>query len=168
MKKYMAIIALLIIVGLILIIIGCSQKETEEIQTPGIQEPEQIVPPELPSPQEQQVQETVIIDEPVVVTESSREEPPNTLLTELRCVDNKIEGVVTNVDDETMDLSDAIVYINGILKRNPECDAMVLNPGNSTFCTNFIGNIKPSNTKGNKFLLRISGYQWEEIISCPE
>ena len=164
MKRYLTIIALLIIVGLIFIIIGCSQKETE-VKTPEVVPEPELVPPQLPAA-EPEIVEQPQPQEQVVITETLREEAPTELLTQVRCVDNKIEGVVTNVDDEQMDLSDSIIYINGILKRNPECDTMILNPGDSTFCENFIGNIKPSTSKGNKLILRISGLQWEEIINC--
>lgn len=166
MKKWIAIILLLIIVGLVFIIIGCYKEPSEAEENITIQEteeaPEEEAPPEIPVYTEPEPEEQAEVQEPVIV---SREEAPSELLTELRCVDDKIEGVVTNVADETMDLNDAIIYINGMLRRNPECDTMVLEPGESTFCTNLKG-FASLKEKGNKLIFRISGLQAVEIINC--
>ena len=167
MKRMLAMIVILIIAGLILVIIGCQQQPTvEPVVTP---EQEEQIPPAIPEQETiEPIVETQETNEEITIIETAREEAPNELLTSLRCIDNKIEGVVTNTLDETMDLSKAIVHINGILNRNIQCDIYKLEPGESTFCENFISNIKPKTKNANNFNFRVSGLQFIDMVNCEE
>ena len=140
MKKFLAIICLLILASSIFVLAGCKTAE-----------PERQTPPALPP----EIQET---SEPTPM--------PTELLSGVRCVNGKIQGTVTNILDEQIDLSNARVFINGLLNRGVECDKMVLNPGESTFCTNMIGKFTASSKKANKLDLRIGSAIQVEIINC--
>ena len=165
MKKTLGLIVLLLIVGLIMVIIGCQDQpeSTGPQQVEISEEPEIII--------EEEPEEIIVIEEPaeegpVQIIDSPREEPPEEFLTGLKCSENRLEGTVTNLLEEEMDLSDAIVHINGILNRNIICDKYILSPGESTFCENFIGNIKLKQENTNKFNLRVSGLQALELVDC--
>lgn len=156
LKKTFALICLLVLAGSIVLLAGC---EKESVQTPPSAETqeqisEEAVPPTPPFAED-------LIKPP----ETARAEAPEQLLTELRCVDNKIEARITNILNEKMELSKAVIFINGLLKRNPECDKSVLEPGESTFCENLISKVNLKD-RGNKLLFRIYGLQTIDYLNC--
>ena len=142
MKKTITLISLFILICSVFVLAGCSKEAAED---------ETVQPPEVP------------FEEP---EQDSQSEVPEFLISDVSCVNQKIQGTISNIGDEIMDLSMGRAFINGIPNNVLECDEMVLEPGESTFCANLIGRATALTTRVNSFDLRVGEFQQVEMVSC--
>jgi hypothetical protein len=128
----------------LLLFAGCKAKEEAEVGTPPM-------PPA--------VEETPEVSEPAA--ESGE------LLSATRCVDSKIQGVITNILDSEVTLGkDIKILINGLLIVDPVCDSMTLAAGESTFCDDLSGHIAIRAGKVNRVQLNAFSERAYEEVDC--
>ena len=113
MKK---IILLCLLISALLLFSGCKEK-VEEQETPEVPE-EPSIPEQEQAPLEQGLELEMI--------------------TEARCIDNKIQLVMTNPTEEALVIGKtAKIILNGIVMIDSECDKYTIEPGASSrlrFC----------------------------------
>lgn len=136
----------------VIFIVGCKPAEvptTPEEQPPAVPE---TTPAETPAEE--------------AVDEVTEEVTPTELLSGAKCVGGEIQGTILNTGTETLDLTKAIVYINGIQRRSVDCDKMSLEAGESTFCSSLSSGVKLK--ASNKILVRLSSTLQMELtgITC--
>jgi len=164
MKKLFAILFLS------LFLFGCKAPEPTIIN-------QTITPEEKPiETSEQTIEEPD--EQPVVDVMPS--EPSTTItvggtgeaLSQVRCVGDKIEGIVTNLADRQIDITkDASAVIHGVLVVNPvlmECEKTILERGESTYCGSLAGKYKLA--EKNRLIFRMSGLEEGvvKVIDCPQ
>lgn len=149
----------------------------------GCKAPEPTIINQTTTPEEQPVETSEqTIEEPYEqpVVDVVPSEPSTTItvgvsgetLSQVKCVGDKIEGVVTNKADKQVDiLKEASVVFRGVLIVNPslmECEKTTLNPGESTYCGSLVGKYPVS--EKNRFIFRITGLEEGvvKVIDCPE
>ena len=92
------------------------------------------------------------------------------LLSQVKCVGTKIEGVVTNMGNDQIDITkEASAIIHGVLVVNPvlmECEKTILEPGESTLCRSLAGKYKLA--EKNRLIFRIKGMEEgiAKIVEC--
>jgi hypothetical protein len=100
----------------------------------------------------------IYIDEPVIepiIDQSVQDQPkeipvqPTTLMSDLECVDGKINFILTNIDTKEAKISKFTIMVTSRINLNPDCGTNSLKPGESTQCLN-IGGIKST---GNKLVI---------------
>ena len=128
-----------------LLLIACAVEETQ---------PEETVTEE-PAITEEVIQETVI------------QGPTPETISELKCVDNKIEAVITNTQAEAIEIAkDIKIMINGLIVIDPECDSLTLEPGASTICTDLSGHLAIREGKTNTVKLNLQHESIVEYVEC--
>ena len=148
MKK---IILFCVLTLVLLIISGC--KAAEEAA------------PEEPIAVEEPVKEEVIQE--TVIPETAIQGPTSETLSELRCVDSKIEAVITNTQDSSVELAkDIKIMINGLLVVDPECDSLILAPGASTFCSDLSGHLAIREGKTNTVKINMLHESVVDYVEC--
>jgi len=151
MKKIIAILFF------ILFLAGCKVPEEPTVTAPT--EPEALV-------------ENVSVPEVSEPTKPAITPAPREALSEVRCVGNKIEGIVTNVADKQIDITkEASAVIHGVLVVHPalmECEKTILEPGESTYCGSLAGKYKLA--EKNRLIFRMTGLEEGilKIVECPE
>ena len=139
MKK----IILFMIIALLLVS-GCKKAEKEEVGQP----PFPIEEPEL--------------EEAPVETISELE-----MISEARCIDNKIELVLTNPTDETFILGNtAKIIINGLIIVDPECDKLEIAPGESIYCADLSGHIAIRTGAKNTIQVNMKMERGLSVVDC--
>ena len=110
--------------------------------------------------------ETPLIEEPVI--EEKAVEEPKEMLSGLRCAGDKIEAVITNVGDRTLELTkDIKIMINGLPPvADPECDKLILEPGESTICSDISGHYSIREGRVNTIQLNFYGGRVFESVKC--
>ena len=147
MKK--TVIFMLVVVSLVLV--GCAKEVAEE-------QPEAVEPEPEPEP--------VPVEEAVEPEPEPEPEAEQKTVSDLKCVDGKIEGVIINVLEEPVTAYDIRVILNGMVV-NPAllgCGSLDLQPGESTKCESLNGRYptKPTNT----LLVAVGMAQVKEILTC--
>ena len=139
---------------LMLVLIGCKREVEPEVVVeapPAVEEV--IVIPEEPAVPEAPVEVKTVLD----------------MISEARCLDNKIEVLLTNPTDETITLArDAKVIINGLIVIDPECDKLTLAPGESTFCTDISGHFSIRTGEKNRIQINMRSERGLSIVDCEE
>jgi len=139
---------------IILVIIAC-------VFLSGCKKTEETVAPTSP---------TTPVEEPVVAptSEPSPSIPSvsGVVLSDLRCVGNNIQGIITNVLNQEKSLEDIRVLFNGVVvdPATLNCDKTALKPGESTLCESLQG-IRPLKTT-NVVAVSIGTETEKEVISC--
>jgi hypothetical protein len=99
--------------------------------------------------------------------------PSGEVISQLRCVDRRIEAVITNIIDRPMNVNNDIKVILGgkfvVHPSNIKCEKAVLQPGESMFCSDLVGGQYPVGEK-NRIIFRIAGIEEGilEIVECPK
>lgn len=132
-RRYLMILLTLLI---LLFSFGCQEKGSDK-------EVEVDFPEPTPSPEPTDDQTSDIDqDEETIKQEVLEEADDEELLSGLKCKNMKIYGYVTNIDDEKKKLGDDVkIIINGIVAKDIDCEKLVLDPGESTYCSNLAGHI---------------------------
>ena len=144
MKK----IILFLILASIILIIGCKEEIVEEEGT--AEEAAPPVPPEM-------AEEAAEPEEPAAVE----------ILSGLRCMDNKIEATITNTKADALEITkDVKVVVNGLVVIDPECDTLILQPGESTYCSDVTGHYAIRQGKVNTVQLNLKGESIVEYVDC--
>jgi len=92
---------------------------------------------------------------------------PKELVSDLKCVNNKMSGKITNTGSESVNLvTDLKVMVRGLVVAGNllECEKMVLKPGESTYCSNLIG-VYPV-IEENRVLIRMGSDEKVTDVSC--
>lgn len=119
------LLTIFVIALFIYLIFYYSEKEKEKKDSIITETPSQISPtPEVP------------------ITTTIEKNKPSTFISDLKCVNGDISMTFTNILNKEKKLSDFSFFIAGRVNRNPNCDLKVLQPGDSTFCTNLNSGIK--------------------------
>lgn len=109
--------------------------------------------------------EEPVIEQPAPIETLSEIE----MVREARCIDGKIEAVLTNPTEEVITLgANAKVIINGLIIVDPECDDLELEPGEMTFCTDISGHIEPRVGTTNKVQINMMSERSLSVIDCTE
>lgn len=88
-------------------------------------------------------------------------------ISDLRCADDKITGVITNIEDEQIQLNGNVkVMLNGNVVVDPECDKLVLEPGESTICSDLSGHFSIRTGKVNTMQFNLAGVRYIEYADC--
>lgn len=104
-----------------------------------------------------------------VIEETIIQEPSAAILSGLKCIDDKIEGVITNTQDQAAELNKEIkVIINGLIVIDPECDKSTLEPGESTVCSDLSGHFTIRTGKVNTVKLNLLRESVIEYVDCAE
>ena len=94
---------------------------------------------------------------------------PGKILSALKCLDGAIEGIVTNTGDKELTLAkDIKVLINGLIVVDPECDKLVLAPGESVYCRDLSGHYAIRKGQVNRVQLNLLGERAVEVVDCAE
>lgn len=139
----------LILVIALLIVSGCNKK-AEDIQTTESAVPDtDNVPPSPPG------------------FEDTAATAQVETLELIRCTDNKIEAMITNNNDMDIEITkDVKIIINGLVVVDPECDKMLLKPGESTTCADITGHYPIRTGKINKVQLNLHDEKIDKDIDC--
>ena len=119
---------------------------------PAEEAPEEPTPPPVPEMMPEEAAEEPVIKE---------------TLSELRCVDDRIEAVISNTNTKTLEIAkDIKVMVNGLLVVDPECDSLTLEPGQSTFCQDISGHLAIRKGKTNTIKLNLLHENIVEYVQC--
>ena len=150
MKKI--ILSCLLILTLLLLI-GCKAKEKESELTPPPVPPPVEVPATVPHPSEAQTSTTSGVE----------------MISEVKCIDNKIELVMTNPTNETLTLAkNPKIILNGrFVVSDPECDSLEIAPGKSVYCADITGHFPIYKGETNKIQFNLRSGRSINEIYCP-
>ena len=102
-----------------------------------------------------------------VIEETIVQEPSAVILSGLKCIDDKIEGVITNTQDQAAGLNKEIkIIINGLIVIDPECDKATLEAGESTVCSDLSGHFPIRTGKVNTIKLNLLRESVIEYVDC--
>jgi hypothetical protein len=153
---------LIIIITTLFLISGCKEVETR-ITGHAVYEPEAI-------PAEDAAETTEITETTEHVIEKQEGEysiPVVDSVSAVRCVDNKIELLLTNPTDKTLTLArDIIVHVNGMIVVDPECDRDTLMPGRSVYCSDISGHLAIRQGKKNRVKIDMDPDRSDIVVDC--
>jgi len=169
MKKLIAVLFIF------LFFIGCKAGEK------GVEEPETTISEPITQQVDQQPQAAAEIEQEAGEPEPAKEQPqvteiskiPEMPISDLKCVDDRIEAVITNIADETITVAkDVKIIIHGKFIVHPsfiQCEKDSLEPGESMYCPSIVGGQYPLSEK-NRFIFRITGATEGllEVVECPK
>ena len=115
------------------------------------------------TPAEEEIVTSTPAEEPVI------EQPTATieLLSEVRCTEERIVGVLTNTFDQTIEVQkDIQLHINGLINRELGCEKTTLEPGESTFCETLNGRYPVRSPGNNRLTAVLDGSSYDEVITC--
>lgn len=144
MKKIIAILVLIIIASLFLA--GCKQAE------------------EQPTAAEPAMEQTTENETPPSLPDQTTTE--DNILSGLMCVDDNIQGTITNVLNQQISIEDIRVLFNGNVVDTDalRCDKTTLSPGESTLCESLQGVVPVTGT--NTIDVVIGDKTDNEAITC--
>jgi hypothetical protein len=149
-KMFLAFICILAIS--LLILGGCKSKEQAPTEQPAAPV-EPVVAPAAP-------------EEPAASAEQPLTQPS---ISEARCVDSRIEAVLTNTGSASAVLGkDFKIILNGLVVIDPECDKMTLAAGESTYCKDISGHYTIREGKVNTVQINAFSERAFEDIDCAE
>ena len=149
MKK----ILLICLLTALLLLVACKKEVEEEPEVVVPEEPVAAPPPE-PEPKA-----------PLAEVETLT--PETEMISEARCLDNKIELVLTNPTEETLILGKtAKIILNGLIVANPECDATEITPGESIFCADISGPLAIKQGEINKIQINMLRERGISLVNC--
>ncbi len=133
---------------MIFLVTGCKVEEE-------IIEPEPIPEP-VPEPEPTATVEGPLIDGIEV-------------LSEVRCLDNKIELILTNPSNRTIKIGyNAKIILNGLISAFPECDKLEIGPYESVYCADISGPLSIRKGTKNKIQFNTDRDSDFFIVSCGE
>lgn len=137
----------LLFIVICLFLVGCA-REAEIPSAPEGTPAEPIIAQPVPA----------LVEEPVV------QKP---LLSELRCVNDQVSGVVYNNEDSELRLAkDIKVFINGLVVVDPVCDNLTIAPHSSVFCQDLSGHFNVRRGKTNTIKLNLKSDSIQEVVEC--
>jgi archaellum component FlaF (FlaF/FlaG flagellin family) len=155
MKKYLFLVILAL---LVLCLAGCKKAAVEEKAAPTA--------PTVPEPTPPQPPVTAVIPEETTeatVQTSTKLE----MVSEARCAANKIELRLTNPTQQTLTLGkDAKIILNGLVVTDPECDKLVVAPGESVFCSDISGHLSTKTGELNKVQINMGTERSTSEVDC--
>ena len=142
---------LFIIIGLLFFIVACKTFVADPVE-PEVVEPE-VVEPEVVEPEVVEPE----VDEPV----------PTQLLTDLKCVDTKLQGVLTNINGKTVEFNkDLKIIVNGKVVASADCEKSALEIGESTFCNDLSGHLHIREGQTSKVVVSLLRESQQEVVTC--
>ena len=134
---------MIICVIALLIISGCKTQETTQTTNTG----------------------TTIND--VIPDETETAPASGQFVSELMCIDDKITGVITNIEKEQIQLNGNVkVMLNGNVVVDSDCEKLVLEPGESTTCADLSGHFAIRTGKVNTMQFNLIGKRFIEYVDC--
>ncbi len=95
------------------------------------------------------------------------EQPTPNFIYEAHCINNRIEVVLTNPTDETLDLvEDIIVHLNGMIVVDPKCSRYTIMPGKRVLCSDISGHLAIREGRKNNIQISMSSEKFNSIIDC--
>lgn len=158
MMKKLILISILVI---IVLISGCKKEMPAAPETPPAIPSGQETPPPIP--------ETDLTNETPATPEAPMEvkTPGLEMVSQARCIDNKIGLVVTNPTNQTLTLAkDAKVIVNGLTVIDPECDKMEIKPGESVFCADISGHYATRTGEQNRIQINMFSERSMTVVNC--
>jgi hypothetical protein len=165
MRKSVLIILILIIFSTVLIYeLGIkSEKPFIKSETPTghvVYEPEAI-------PVEDAAETAETTENTIEKQEGEYSIPVVDAVSSVKCIDNKIELLLTNPTDKALTLArDIRVHVNGMIVVDPECDRNTLMPDRSVYCSDISGHLAIKNGKENRVTIDMGSDRSDIVVDC--
>lgn len=161
--KLLKILFVLMVISLF-VMSGCKKDQ------PAQETPVQTVPTapasQAPAQETPSLPASAVPEAPVQTIETT-EGKMLEMITQARCLENRIEVVLTNPTDATLTLAkDAKVIMNGLTVVDPECDKLVIAPGESVYCADISGHYSIRNGEMNKIQVNMKAERGLSEVDC--
>ncbi|MBW2982014.1 hypothetical protein KY343_03985 [Candidatus Woesearchaeota archaeon] len=95
------------------------------------------------------------------------EEAPVEVVSDVNCIDNKIELLLANPTNKTLTLvEDIVIHLNGMIVVDPECRISTLMPGKKVFCSDISGHLAIRKEKKNTLQISMGSEKFDFVVDC--
>lgn len=93
--------------------------------------------------------------------------PEIEMVSQLRCIGDRIELFLTNPTDDTLILADNIkIHLNGMIVVDPKCSRYTLMPGKKVFCSDISGHLAIKEGKKNLIQIDMGSEKKSFKVNC--